>query len=203
MWRAARPGAKRFASGIDALPQAPASAAPPSPAPGFALRAQRTRIAGLGSRDHPRVVLDGELDGERAVFERKPIAPATARFLAGGEPVPDPEPYAELLRRQDERSPGVRAQVRVDGVTVVRRLDPERGRIEIADLPHRRDEHALLWMMGHCTAAHHRLSADTGGFAAQLDAPGLDHAARRMVETVVADHAEFAKHVSADGRLRA
>ena len=201
MWRAGQPGAKQFASEIDALPQTPAAAPPPSPAPGFELRAQRTRIAGLGSRDHPRVVLDGELGGERAVFERKPIAPATARFLAGGEPVPDPEPYAELLRRQDERSPALRAQVQVDGVTVVRRLDPERGRIEIADLPRRRDEHALLWMMGYCTAAHHGLSADTGAFAAQLDAPGLEHAAGRMVETVVADHAEFAKHVSADGRL--
>jgi Uncharacterized protein conserved in bacteria (DUF2252) len=203
MWRAGRPGAKRFASGIDALPQAPAGTAAPAPAPGFALRAQRTRIAGLGSRDHPRLVLDGELGGERAVFERKPIAPATARFLAGVDPVPDPEPYAELLRRQDERAPALRAQVRVDGTTVVRRLDPERGRIEIADLPHRRDEHALLWMMGYCTAAHHRLSADTDAFAAELDAPGLDRAARRMAETVVADHAEFCKHVSAAGHLHA
>jgi hypothetical protein len=202
MWRAAQPGAKRFASGIDALPQAPPGGPAPAPATGFVLKVRRTRIAGLGSRDHPRLVLDGEIDGTRAVFERKPLAPAAARFLAEGDPVPDPRPYAELLHRQDNASPALRGQVRVDGATVVRRLDPDRGRIEISDLPHRRDEHALLWTMAYCTAAHHRLSADTDAFAKAFDASGLEHAARRMVSAVADDHAEFRKHVSADGHLR-
>jgi Uncharacterized protein conserved in bacteria (DUF2252) len=202
MWRAAQPGQERFASGIDALPQAPPGSPAPSPAPGFVLKVRRTRIAGLGSRDHPRLVLDGEIDGARAVFERKPLAPAAAGFLAGAGPTPDPGPYAALLRRQEEASPRLRGQVRVDAATVVRRLDPDRGRIEISDLPHRRDEHALLWMMGYCTAAHHRLSADTDAFAGQFDAAALEHAARRMVSAVADDHAEFCKHVSADGQLR-
>jgi hypothetical protein len=202
MWRASQPGPKRFAKTIDALPEAPHGDPPPAPAAGFVLGTLRTRIAGLGSRDHPRLVLDGELGGERAVFERKPLAPAAARFLAGADPMPDPGPYAALLRRQDELSPSLRAQVHLDGATVARRLDPDRGRIEIADLPHRRDEHALLWMMGYCTAAHHGLSADVAAFSAGLDARGLERAAGRMVASVTADHADFCKHVSAGGRLR-
>jgi len=83
----------------------------------------------------------------------------------------------------------------------VRRLDPDRGRIEIADLPHRRDEHALLRTMGWCTAALHRLSAD--GFADTFSAGALEEAARRMVATVSADHERFRRHVSRDGTLHA
>jgi hypothetical protein len=200
MWRAAQPGAQHFWKGIDALPEAPPGDSP-APAAGFALRTRRIRTAGLGSRDHLRLVLDGELGGERAVFERKPLAPTAASYLAGADPVPDPTPYAGLLARQRERSPRLRAQVRVDGAAIVRRLDPHRGRIEIVDLPDRRDEHALLWMMGYCTAAHHGLSADTGAFAGAFDAAALEHAARRMAAVLTEDHADFCKHLSSRGHV--
>jgi Uncharacterized protein conserved in bacteria (DUF2252) len=202
MWRAAQPDTERFWTRIDALPEAPAGASP-EPVAGFALHTRRIRTAGLGSRDHLRVVLEGELDGERAVFERKPLAPAAANYLAGAEPKPDPRPYASVLERQHERSPSLQAQVRVVDETIVRRLDSHRGRIEIVDLPARRDEHALLWMMGYCTAAHHGLSADTGAFAGELDAHVLEHAATRMAAIVTEDHADFCKHLSSGGHLRA
>jgi hypothetical protein len=200
MWQAAQPGAERFWKRLDALPEAPPGASP-SPAPGFVLRTRRIRAAGLGSRDHLRLVLEGELKGERAAFERKPLAPATAAFLAGSDPTVDSKPYAALLARQHDRSPALEAQVHVDGAVVVRRLDDHRGRIEIVNLPDRRDEHALLWMMGYCTAAHHRLSADADGFAAAFDAGSLEHAAKRMADTVTEDHADFCKHLSAGGHL--
>jgi Uncharacterized protein conserved in bacteria (DUF2252) len=201
MWSAARPGADRFWHGIDALPEV--DAAGPAPAAGFSLRTTRRRIAGLGSRDHARVVLDGELHGVRAAFERKPLAPAAAAFTAGAGPVADGAAYASLLDRQEARTPGLRPQIAVDGPVVVRRLDPDRGRIEIADLPHRRDEHALLRTMGWCTAALHRLSADADGFAGTFPAEALNAAARRMVATVVADHDRFRRHVAGDGSLHA
>jgi Uncharacterized protein conserved in bacteria (DUF2252) len=202
MWNAAQPEAAGFWKRIDALPEAPPGESP-DPAPGFVLQARRIRTAGLGSRDHLRLVLEGELGGERAAFERKPLAPTAASYLAGAEPKPDPRPYAALLERQHERSPQLQAQVRVEGATIVRRLDSHRGRIEIADLPDRRDEHALLWMMGYCTAAHHGLSADTGAFAQALDAGALEHASRRMADVVSEDHADFCKHLSSAGNLHA
>ncbi len=201
MWQAAQPGAEHFWKRIDALPEAPAGASP-EPAPGYIPQTRRIRTAGLGSRDHLRLLLVGELGGERVAFERKPLAPTAARYLAGAAPQPDPRPYASVLERQHERSPTLRAQVRVEGETIVRRLDPHRGRIEIVDLPDRRDEHALLWMMGYCTAAHHGLSADTGRFAEAFDARTLEHAATRMAALVTEDHADFCKHLSSSGHLR-
>ncbi|HEY3765277.1 MAG TPA: DUF2252 family protein, partial [Gaiellales bacterium] len=134
MWRAAQPGAERFWHGIDALPEAPPGGAVAAPAPGFELRTRRSRVAGLGSRDRLRLVLDGDLARARAAFERKPIAPAAARFDRGDDPVVDAGPYAGILRRQHERTPRLQPQVRVEGDVVVRRLDPDRGRIEIVDL---------------------------------------------------------------------
>jgi hypothetical protein len=202
MWRAAHPDARQFWNGIDALPEAPAGESP-EPAPGFVPQKRRIRTAGLGGRDHLRIVLEGELGGERAAFERKPLAPTAASYLAGAEPKPDPRPYASVLERQHERSPSLQAVVRVEGETIVRRLDPHRGRIEIADLPDRRDEHALLWTMGNCTAAHHGLSAATDGFAGELGARALERAATRMAAVVAEDHAEFCKHLSSAGHLRA
>ena len=202
MWQAAQPGAEHFWKRIDALPKAPPGESP-EPAPGFVPQARRIRTAGLGSRDHLRLLLEGELGGERVAFELKPLAPTAASYLAGADPTPDPRPYAEVLERQHERSPQLQPQVRVEGETIVRRLDSHRGRIEIVDLPDRRDEHALLWMMGYCTAAHHGLSADTGAFAAALDARALDHAATRMAAVVSEDHADFCKHLEPSGRLHA
>jgi len=203
MWRAARPGADRFWHAIDALPEAGDAAAGTPPAPGFRLRKVRRRIAGLGSRDHARIVLDGELGGARAVYERKPLAPTAAAFTAGADPAVDDGAYAGLLDRQQARTPGLRPQVAVEGAVVVRRLDPDRGRIEIADLPHHRDEHALLRTMGWCTAALHRLSADADGFAETFSAGALEEAAERMVAAVSADHERFRRHVSRDGTLHA
>jgi uncharacterized protein DUF2252 len=202
LWREARPPAERFWAGIDALAEADAAGAP-APAAGFRLRAARRRIAGLGSRDHPRLVLDGELDGARAAFERKRLAPSAAAFTGGADPVVDGAAYAALVDRQRACTPGLRPALAVDGDVVVRRLDPDRGRIEIADLPHRRDEHALLRTMGWCTAALHRLSADVDGFADALTADELGAAARRMVAAVVADHDQFRRHVGRDGSLHA
>jgi hypothetical protein len=202
MWRAAQPGAEHFWKGIDALPAAPPGDSP-APAAGFTLRTRRLRTAGLGSRDHLRLVLEGELGAERVVFERKPLAPTAASYLEGTDPVPDPRPCAALLERQREHSPQLRAQVWVDEATIVRRLDSHRGRIEIVDLPDRRDERALLWMMGYCTAAHHGLSADTGALARALDAGTLEHAAQRMAAVVSEDHADFCKHLSSGGHLHA
>ena len=200
MWRAARPGAERFWRGIDALPAVDDGGAP-APVAGFTLRVTRRRIAGLGSRDHARLVLDGVLDGARAAFERKPLSPPAAAFASAADPVANARAYAALLRRQAQRSPGLAPRIEVDGAVVVRRLDPDRGRIEIADLPRRRDEHALLRTMGWCTAALHRLSADAGALAAELTADALEAAAARMVSAVVADHDRFRRHVSATGGL--
>jgi hypothetical protein len=202
MWRAARPGADRFWQGIDALPEETAADAP-APTAGFALRTARRRIAGLGSRDRARLVLDGEVGGARAVYERKPLAPTAAAFTAGADPVVDGSAYAALLDRQRARTPGLRPPIRVDGAVVVRRLDPDRGRIEMAALRHRRGDHALLRTMGWCTAALHRLSADADAFGEAFPAHALEQAARRMVAAVVADHDAFRRHVSGDGSLRA
>lgn len=47
-----------------------------------------------------------------------------------------------------------------------------------------------------------RFLADTEAFSGKFGAAALEHAARRMVSAVAADHAEFQGHVSADGHLR-
>ena len=94
MWRAAHPDTAQFWKRIDALPDAPPGASP-EPVAGFALHTRRIRTAGLGSRDHLRLMLEGELDGERAAFERKPLGPDGGELPRGRRP----EARSAALRR--------------------------------------------------------------------------------------------------------
>ena len=82
-----------------------------------------------------------------------------------------------------------------DGRWVLRRLSPHCSRIELAQLPNRRDESRLLRAMGYETGNVH-LASPEAREAIQADlaarAPGWLHAAStRMLKSVREDYAEW------------
>jgi hypothetical protein len=148
---------------------------------------RRARVAGLGSLGHLRVVGLALFEGAWIAREVKALAPpALARGGAG------PLRYAEILSR------AVRARdprVRVAGPWLVRRLAPDCARLELADLPARRDEERLLRNMGWETANVH---LGTHGAAprilrhlARQPATWLRDAAKRMSDAISADAAAW------------
>lgn len=110
----------------------------------------KSRIAGLGSLGHPRVLALGTWDGAYIVREAKQMTPSAwiwAERLAGGQ----------ILSREL-----VRAAVRIPDPHVhfaehwiVRRLAPDCCHIEINSLPKERDEERLAYYMGWETANIH------------------------------------------------
>jgi uncharacterized protein (DUF2252 family) len=111
------------------------------------------RIAGLGSLGRQRFTVLAEWDGAWVARETKPLVPSAALWAAGrrGSAIR----YATLLARA-ARCPDPSLQV-VER-WVVRRLAPRSSRIELAQLPRRRDERLLLEAMGRETANIHRAS---------------------------------------------
>jgi len=143
----------------------------------------RSRRAGLGSLGRERVVAEGDWGGAQAAREvtlQEGVAPDASA---------SPGPPAHQLLANAARSadpfyipgPGY----------VVRRLAPDCSRIELGDLPHRRDDVRLLRAMGWETANLHLgtrgatelILSDLGSRA-----PGwLEEQARRMARATLRD----------------
>jgi hypothetical protein len=108
----------------------------------------RTRVAGVGSLGRPRFVALAAYEGGWLAREAKAWLPSAA--------APDARrrgKAAITLLRDGTRSPDPAWSIRESWI--VRRLAPDCSRIEIDDLPKRRDEWKLLRAMGWETANIH------------------------------------------------
>lgn len=126
------------------------------------------RTAGVGSLGQPRLAFIARWRGGRLAREAKALRPSAAAWLAG-------DVHAHS-RAGELESCALRARdpwLRFGARWVVRRLSPDSGRIEIEDLPRRRDEARLLYVMGWELANVH---VDTEGAAVALGADLSDRA---------------------------
>jgi hypothetical protein len=149
------------------------------------------RIAGLGSLGRQRHVAVGEWRGGRIALEAKPLAPSAAAWAGYAD-----ERLGVLYQKILDCA--VRCGdpwVHVEGGWIVRRLSPDCSRIELTDLPVKRDERRLLYRMGWETANVHlgstgaqsRIRADLR----KRETGWLLKAARQMVKAVTGDWKEW------------
>jgi hypothetical protein len=155
------------------------------PDPGTALKFIH-RIAGLGSLGKLRFTAIGIWAGGLLAREAKAITPSACIWAAESR-MRGPINYDRILRTS------VRAadpMVAVCPPWLIRRLSPDCFRIELADLPKRRDENVLLYSMGWETANVHVGSGKAAEIKRNLRTLGNDwlhQAAKTMREAVVED----------------
>ena len=101
------------------------------------------RVAGLGDLGHARVLARTSWQGGFMAREVKALAPSAAAWSAGEH---DPHSHALTVLSDAVRSPDPTFNVR-DGF-ILRRLAPDAQRVELIDLPKKRDEQKLLQAMG-------------------------------------------------------
>jgi Uncharacterized protein conserved in bacteria (DUF2252) len=132
------------------------------------------RAAGAGSLGRPRFVAIGEWAGGFVAREAKAFLgseTAAVRLISATTRASDP--YLSI----------------VDG-WIVRRLAPDCSRIEMADLPRRRDEGRLLRAMGFEAASIHSSSDAARGVRRDLASRGarwLERPVETMVESTIED----------------
>jgi Uncharacterized protein conserved in bacteria (DUF2252) len=152
------------------------------------------RISGLGSLGRERYVAIAEWHGGKVAREAKALAPSACSRTAGRSGRNARVYYQTLLDRA-VRSPD--PFLRVKRRWIVRRLAPDCSRIELAALPHGRDELDLLHAMGRETANIHLGSARAKPLRADLAARSqgwLLHAAARMRDEVRRDWRAWRAH---------
>jgi hypothetical protein len=154
------------------------------PAPGLK-RVYYDRVAGLGSLGRERVVAIAEWEGGKVAREAKALAPSAALWAAGkrGGTILYQAVLDRAVRCAD---PFVMAR----SGWIVRRLAPDCSRIELADLPHERDETRLLYDMGWETANIHLAGGRAGVLRRHLAGRPrgwLERAADDMADMVVHD----------------
>jgi hypothetical protein len=162
----------------DADPRAVAAIRAAMPARGLRIRFTR-RVAGLGSLGRPRFVGIAEWSGGAVAREAKAIAPSAWHWAAGrararGNAI-------DAIIRRAVRVPD--PTVRVAGPWLLRRLAPHCARIDLAELPTRRDERRLLYAMGLEAANVH---LGTPGARAAIRRELTARAGRRLQETAAA-----------------
>jgi len=119
------------------------------------------RVAGVGSLGRPRFVAIADWNGAQIAREAKVAVPSAAAFAGSGRVRGND---AVRLLATSVRAPDPFFTIR-DG-WLVRRLAPDCTRIEIGDLPRRRDEKNLLRAMGweignvHVGGSRTRILAD-------------------------------------------
>jgi len=108
------------------------------------------RVAGLGSLGRERFVAVADWHGGKIAREAKALAPSVAVWAdaAKSEKIHYEEILASSIRCRDPF-------VRLRGRWIARRLAPDCSRIELSDLPRKRDESRLLREMGRETANVH------------------------------------------------
>jgi hypothetical protein len=114
------------------------------------------RIAGVGSLGRPRYVATASRNGGLVAREAKAWLPS-AWGWAKGRPK-ERAYYSVRLLKHSVRQPDPYYAVK-DG-WVIRRLGPHCGRIELGELPKRRDERLILMAMGRETANLHLATPD-------------------------------------------
>jgi len=143
------------------------------------------REAGLGSLGRQRYTVIAHYQGGHIARDLKPLVPSACYWEFGRA---EPIRYAQILAR------AVRAAdpfVWLHDHWVIRRLSPYCSRIELADLPARRDHGKILRAMGRETAnIHLGTPAKTKAILADLKsrkAAWLAQAAQAMAEATLAD----------------
>jgi len=147
---------RRFWAKLEALPteaQVPESARKAIekllPARGLTYRIVH-RIAGLGSLGRERYLAIAECHGGKIAREAKSLAPSAAAWAYN---VKSRDIHYEEILQRSVRS--IDPFVHMKGRWIVRRLAPDCSRVELADMPKRRDESRLLRCMGFETANVH------------------------------------------------
>jgi uncharacterized protein (DUF2252 family) len=120
------------------------------------------RVAGVGSLGHERYIAIARHHGGRIAREVKARAPS-ACVWAGERGKKD---YYQRLIEKAVRCPD--PFLSLTDEWVVRRLSPDCCRLELADLPKRWDEKALLFSMGWETANNHLASGNSGAILKSL-----------------------------------
>jgi hypothetical protein len=159
----------------------------------------RTRVAGVGSLGRPRFVALAEYEGGWLAREAKAWLPSAAAPGAGRR-----GKAAIALVRDGTRSPDPAWSIR--GSWIVRRLAPDCSRIEIDDLPGRRDEWKLLRAMGWETANIHlatpkvrkKVSRDLRGRRKRW----LERATAAMAEATISDWKTWVRDGPASSAFR-
>jgi uncharacterized protein (DUF2252 family) len=162
---------------VDPEARAAIAASMPRPLTGF--RVAR-REGGLGSLGRPRFVGMGDWHGGAVAREAKALAPSALVWAEGGRSTTI---HYEALIERAVRAPD--PVLHVAGRWVVRRMAPHCARIELSDLPDRRDEYRLLVSMGFETANNH---LGTKGARARIarELRGLDRRwLHQLTETLV------------------
>ncbi len=143
------------------------------------------REAGLGSLGRERFTIFAEHQGGLLAREAKPLVTSACHWESAK---PVPIQYGHILKRS------VRARdpfVGLAGKWIIRRLSPYCSRIELADLPKKRDHGKILRAMGRETAnIHLGTPAKTRAIVHDLtDRPArwLLTAAEKMVAATLAD----------------
>jgi uncharacterized protein (DUF2252 family) len=109
------------------------------------------RIAGLGSLGRERYVAIADWHGGKIAREVKALAPSAVVWAISGK-------GSEKIRYEEILSAAVRCRdpyVHLRGRWILRRLAPDCSRVELIQLPKKRDEYRLLWEMGRETANVH------------------------------------------------
>jgi hypothetical protein len=159
------------------------------PAPGLAFRVAQ-RVAGVGSLGRPRVVAIATWNDALVAREAKLSLPSAYDWALGraAKPLRGATLVGAAVRCQD---PTYRMDRAGGRAWVVRRLAPHCSRIELHEIPYRRDELALFTAMGAETANLHLASrAAISAVRADLSGRGgrwLHQAAERMLAATVAD----------------
>ena len=154
----------------------------------------KTRIAGLGSLGHPRILALFEWHGSHVVREAKALT-RSGWIWASGKKYTD----APLLQEQIICN-AVRVRdphLHFHDNWVIRRLAPDCSRIELSSLPSDRDEERLLYAMGWETANIHLGTREkTSAVKKDLGARRgrwLHKAAKAMAEATRQDWKEWRK----------
>jgi hypothetical protein len=156
------------------------------------------RIAGEGSLGHQRWVAMQDWRGGRLAREAKARAPSAAVWCASSSEAPPVDPYAAIVARA-VRAPDPFLQISEQWL--VRRLAPDCSRVELAELPGRKHEVALLEAMGWETANIHLGTPEMqAAIARDLDSRAngwLLRASRQMLRAVVGDWRAWRKQMPA------
>ena len=146
------------------------------------------RVAGVGSLGRPRFVALAVWGGARIAREAKALVPSASAWVKRGAARCTP---ADLLARAVRVPDPFFA---ISGNWIVRRLAPDCSRIELAELPGKRDERKLLRAMGWETANIH-LGTRRPAIDRDLESRPrrwLEEAAVRMAAAVKRDWRQWA-----------
>jgi Uncharacterized protein conserved in bacteria (DUF2252) len=153
----------------------------------------RSRIAGLGSLGHPRVLALASWDGAHVVREAKQLTPSAWIWARGLDTV------QILSRKLIESAVRLRdPHVHFAEHWIVRRLAPDCSHIEMQTLPQDRDEERLLYYMGWETGNIHlgspKAIPSVRRDLARRKGRWLHKAAKTMFKTTMRDWKDWRGH---------